>query len=69
MTKIKSSMKNRIIKGIRNITLLLNFFLILGMAGGCDLEYITLKECIIKSVIIIIFSIIPALKIGIFRNR
>ena len=61
-------MKNRIIKVICRTILLLNFFLLLGFTGSCELGHIGLKEYVIKIVIVILCSVIPALKSGIFRK-
>ena len=62
-------MKTRTKRKICYMILFINFFILLGLAGGCEMEYITIREWIIKSLIVIACSIIPALKSGIFRNK
>lgn len=62
-------MKNRIIKGICGTILFINFLLLVGLTGACEMDRITIKEYIIKSVIIIVCSIVPTLISRLFEDR
>ena len=63
------TMKNRTKRKICTAIVIVNFFFLLGLTGSCEFGNITVKEYIVKSVIILVCSIIPALKSGIFGNR
>lgn len=60
-------MKNTTKRKICAAIVILNFFFLLGLTGACEVGNITVKEYIIKSLVILVCSIIPALKSGMFN--
>lgn len=53
---------------ICKLILSVNLFIILGLTGSCELGKITMNQYVIDMLIVFLFSIIPAAKLGLFKK-